>query len=528
MAAMAFAFPMALLRSRYRDGRVVYATAMAFLFMLPCSALSGLDGPVTVPLQEYMSVFDSPGVGHRKRVHVSEYYGRIAVGSPPQMFDVVFDTGSGNVVLPTVKCTEEVCVRHHRFQSKVSKTAVQLAYEDEEPLEPGQTDRDTTSITYGTGKLTGEYVRDNMCMGTTQGACASTDFLGVTTESRFPFIQLPFDGIFGLGLEGLSAGPNFNFVNRLIGSKSIKKPMFAFFLRNLKAEEDSEITFGGYREEKLMDGTINWLPVDKDEATDKGYWLVTMRDIVVNGTPLKICDDFSDSPKCQVAMDTGSSLTMGPPTQMQVLLDAIGLKDDCSNAASLPTLRFQMVGGGGKIFEMVLDASDYSEHDEDSCATGFQAMELPPNLGPMWVFGQTVLRKYYSVYDAQGWRVGVGQAKHASKQRWHPTPPPTPHPAAPKEKCEDDEVDLSKGLPNSLPGCKSFAQMGYCKRFPPLAHHYCRLSCAFCKPPAGTGAGTVLISKSQIKESDISVKGDGIIVSHQTRRVLGHRLDGEI
>lgn len=512
--------------------RFCYAliSSLAFLSIHPCLTLTAQDGAVTIPLQEYMSVFDSPGGRHRKKVHVSEYYGKIAVGSPPQFFDVVFDTGSGNVVLPTVKCDEDVCVRHHRFQSKASKTAVQLAYEDETPLEPGQTDRDTTSITYGTGKLTGEYVRDDMCMGTKQGACVNVDFLGVTTESRFPFIQLPFDGIFGLGLEGLSAGANFNFVNRLSSSKTIKNPMFAFFLRNLKAEEDSEVTFGGYRMEKIVDGKIHWLSVAKDEAKDKGYWLVTMRDIIVDGKPLKICDDFTDHPKCQVAMDTGSSLTMGPPSQMQVLMDAIGLKDDCTNAATLPTLRFQMDGAGGEVFEMVLEASDYAEHEDDSCATGFQPMELPPYLGPMWVFGQNFLRKYYSVYDPKSWQVGLGLAKHESKPRWHPTPPPTPHPSAPKEKCEDDDKDMHK---SSLPGCKSFKQMGYCTRFAPLASHYCRLACGLCKNPTDTTPSPAVKQHSANiallkKDPDVSIHGGGIVVSTQARRVLGHRLEDEI
>jgi len=511
--------------SRIKIGHVV-VFFLAFLCPSPCIVVSPSEGPVTITLQEYMSVFDAPGSHHHKRVHVSEYYGKIAVGSPPQLFDVVFDTGSGNVVLPTVKCTEDVCVRHRRFESKASKTAVQLAYEDETPLMAGQTDRDTTSITYGTGKLTGEYVRDDMCMGMGKGACASVDFLGVTTESRFPFIQLPFDGIFGLGLEGLSAGPNFNFVNRISSGKAFKNPMFAFFLRDLKADEDSEITFGGYREEMIADGKMHWLPVAKDEATDKGYWLVTMRDIIVDGTPLKICDDFSDNPKCQVAMDTGSSLTMGPPSQMQTLLEAIGLKEDCSNAHHLPTLRLQMEGVGGEIVEMVLEAKDYAEVAEDSCATGFQAMELPPYLGPMWVFGQTVLRKYYSVYDPKDWRVGIGLAKHSSKTRWDPTPPPTPHPSAPKEKCENDDEDMKK---SSLPGCISFAQMGYCKRFAPLAHHYCRLACGFCKPSfaRNQGASSVDAQEPDTKK-DISIKGGGIVVSQQDRRVLGHRLDGEI
>jgi hypothetical protein len=484
-----------------------------FVFAIFNQALS--TAPVTISLKEYISVFDSPSPRHRRRISVTEYYGEVGVGSPPQTFNVVFDTGSGNIVLPTVKCLEQVCMRHRRFQSSNSKSAVQLAYEDETPLEDGQTDRDTTSITYGTGKLTGEYIRDNVCMGnasTAEKVCATADFLGVTTESRFPFIQLPFDGIFGLGLEGLSAGPNFNFVNRLVSGSSLKEPMFAFFLRNLKAEEDSEISLGGYRQDKV-NGTIHWLPVPHDDAVDKGYWLVTMRDVIVNGKKLNLCNDPIDSSsKCMVAMDTGSSLTMGPPSEMAVLLDAIGLKDDCSNVKQLPTLKFQMEAEGGQVYDLELGPEDYAEHDDDSCATGFQPMALPPSIGPMWVFGQTILRKYYSVYDPKRWRVGVAVAVHTSKQRWDPTPPPTPHELEPKEVCADDE----KHMGSFMPGCKSFGQMGYCKRFPPLAHHYCRLSCGFCTPP-GQKAGA---PKSQ---GPVTVKGSGITVSSHLKTVLGHR-----
>ena len=61
-------------------------------------------GPVTLPLKEYLSEFGSSD--GRSQIHVSEYYGRILVGDPPQAFDVVFDTGSGNIVLPTAKCED--------------------------------------------------------------------------------------------------------------------------------------------------------------------------------------------------------------------------------------------------------------------------------------------------------------------------------------------------------------------------------------------------------------------------------------
>merc|ERR1719456_1177569 len=145
--------------------------------------------------------------------------------------------------------------------------------------------------------------------------CSAVDFLGVTQESRYPFIELPFDGIFGLGLGGLSAGPNFNFVGRLVGNSSISNPIFAVFLRHLQSDEDSEITFGGYRTEKLATGELTWLPMPKDEAEEKGYWLVTMRDAYVRGQPLGLCGADAPgpyTPRCKVAVDTGSSLMMGP------------------------------------------------------------------------------------------------------------------------------------------------------------------------------------------------------------------------
>jgi len=205
----------------------------------------------------------------------------------------------------------------------------------------------------------------------------------------------------------------------------------------------------------------------------------------VKGKALGLCDDFGDNPRCQVAMDTGSSLSMASPYQVSLLLQAIGMniKYDCSDFASLPTLRLVFDAENGGTYDMHLEPKDYLERSEEGCAPMFQPISLPPNLGRMWVIGQTLLRKYYSVYDAKRWRVGVARARHTTKKRAEPTPPPTPKPTKKVEVCEDDNVHMQEA-PFSLAGCSSFAQMGYCKRFPPLAQHYCRLSCKLCKPPA--------------------------------------------
>jgi len=490
------------------------------LVLVSLASLTSARDSFTLPLKEYVNVVEVPvdfkGERVARQIHVTEYYGKIAVGSPPQVFDVVFDTGSGNVVLPTIKCKEEACARHRRYRSETSKTSVQLAYEDDTPLDKGQTDRDTTSITYGTGKLTGEYIRDGICFGygvSNKQVCTATDFLGVIQESKFPFSELPFDGIFGLGLSGLSNGPNFNFISRLASNMSNIDPVVAVFLRKLDADEDSEITFGSWRKERLARGeAFRWLPIPKDEAEDKGFWLITMRDVYVNGVPLKLCaDPMEDNPRCQVAMDTGSSLSLASPWHVENLLGAIGLKEDCSNFKSLPTLRFEFDAEAGSTFSMLLTPADYLERSSEGCAPTFQSMSLPPNLGQMWVLGQSILRKYYTVYDAKRWRVGIGQAAHSTTMR---RPPTTPRPPPRQEKCEDDDKHMQQS-PFSLAGCKAFSQMGYCHRFLPLAHHYCRSSCGLCKATSGKTR-----NKPAVGAGGVVVRGSGMSVASTQRSRL--------
>uniref|UniRef100_A0A7R9ZVL9 Peptidase A1 domain-containing protein n=1 Tax=Pyrodinium bahamense TaxID=73915 RepID=A0A7R9ZVL9_9DINO len=389
-----------------------------------------------------------------------------------------------------------------------------MAQGDGTPLQPGD-NRDFTTITYGTGKLTGEYIRDGLCLG--DGAqkgsvqvCTTVDFLGVTQESRFPFSELPFDGILGLGLSGLSAGPTFNLVTRLKANGTVRDPVFAVFLRDREADEDSEITFGGYRPERLARGEegLSWLPVPRDEADQKGYWLVTMRDIFVRGEPLGLCGGAGERFRCQVAMDTGSSFTMGPPLQVAKLLRAIG-----SCEQPLPSLRLQFDAVAGGTFDMVLTGEDYAEASEGSCAFAIQAMELPPTLGPMWVLGQTALRRYYSVYDALRWRVGVGLAWHTAARR---APAPSVMLGHPGEACVDDDENM---VWKHLPGCSSFAGMGYCQRFAPLAHRYCRLSCELCTPTSTSGS-TALDGAMSEDDAGAHVQGDGFRVSREQRGVV--------
>ena len=52
------------------------------------------------------------------------YYGSVAVGTPPQSFQVLFDTGSSAFWLPSSKCKSKECDLHKKYYSNRSSSYV--------------------------------------------------------------------------------------------------------------------------------------------------------------------------------------------------------------------------------------------------------------------------------------------------------------------------------------------------------------------------------------------------------------------
>ncbi|KAI5330862.1 PREDICTED: aspartic [Prunus dulcis] len=229
----------------------------------------------------------------------AQYYGEIAIGTPPQTFTVIFDTGSANLWVPSSKCHFSVaCYFHANYKSGKSSTY--------------KKNGTSASIQYGTGAISGFYSNDNVQVGDI--VVENQDFIEATSEPGLTFLAAKFDGLLGLGFQEISVGNAVPVWYNMIEQGLIKEPLFSFWLnRNAQEEEGGEIVFGGV-DPNHFKGKHTYVPVTK-----KGYWQFDMGDVLIGGKPTGYC-----SGGCFAVADSGTSLLAGPTTVITMINQAIG------------------------------------------------------------------------------------------------------------------------------------------------------------------------------------------------------------
>ncbi|XP_023544281.1 aspartic proteinase-like [Cucurbita pepo subsp. pepo] len=229
----------------------------------------------------------------------AQYYGEIGIGTPPQKFTVIFDTGSSNLWVPSSKCVFSIaCFFHARYQSGRSSTY--------------RRNGTSAAIQYGTGAISGFFSYDNVQVGDV--VVRDQQFIETTSMSSMTFIAAKFDGILGLGFQEISTGDAVPVWYNMVNQKLVKEPVFSFWLnRNAKEEEGGEIVFGGV-DPKHFKGQHTYVPV-----TTKGYWQFNIGDILIGGEPTEYC-----ARGCSAIADSGTSLLAGPSTIVTLINRAIG------------------------------------------------------------------------------------------------------------------------------------------------------------------------------------------------------------
>ncbi|RDL31871.1 putative Vacuolar protease A [Venustampulla echinocandica] len=315
----------------------------------------------------------------------AQYFSEITIGTPPQTFKVVLDTGSSNLWVPSVECGSIACYLHTKYDSSASSTY--------------QKNGSSFEIRYGSGSLSGFVSQDVMSIGDLE--IKNQIFAEATEEPGLAFAFGRFDGILGLGFDTISVNkippPFYN----MLDQKLLDEPVFAFFLGDTNEGEESEVTFGGVNKDHYT-GKITEIPLRR-----KAYWEVDL-DAITFG------DSTAELDNTGVILDTGTSLIALPSTLAELLNKEIGAKKgyngqysiECDKRASLPDIAFTLSG-----YDFSITAFDYILEIQGSCISSFMGMDFPEPVGPLAILGDAFLRKWYSVYDHGKGTVGLAKSK---------------------------------------------------------------------------------------------------------------------
>lgn len=329
------------------------------------------EGGHDVPLTNYLN---------------AQYYTDITLGTPPQNFKVILDTGSSNLWVPSNECGSLACFLHSKYDHEASSSYKANGTE--------------FAIQYGTGSLEGYISQDTLSIGDL--TIPKQDFAEATSEPGLTFAFGKFDGILGLGYDTISVDKVVPPFYNAIQQDLLDEKRFAFYLGDTSkdTENGGEATFGGIDESKFK-GDITWLPVRR-----KAYWEVKFEGIGLG-------DEYAELESHGAAIDTGTSLITLPSGLAEMINAEIGAKKgwtgqytlDCNTRDNLPDLIFNFNG-----YNFTIGPYDYTLEVSGSCISAITPMDFPEPVGPLAIVGDAFLRKYYSIYDLGNNAVGLAKA----------------------------------------------------------------------------------------------------------------------
>lgn len=367
-------------------------------------------------------------------VAVGEYYARVKLGG--QEVHVQIDTGSATLAAPLKTCKS--CLegdRRYDIEASNSGKARKISCTDSicspdrcSPFSCGgcspskaccsKTEASMCGfhLNFGDGSgARGLLVEDIMSWG---GVQFPVVFGGINRDSP-DFERAQVDGILGMAYPSLACNP------------SCVKPAFESMAEHLSMRQlfqicitatSGRIVLGDY-DKSIMKSEPTWVPMSL--ADPPSYYTLRLHgDLEVNGTPVPF-------PKYKLGIaDSGTTLIVFTRDAFAILVQH--LQDNYCNVPGLcgplswfrpahctklveedrkkmPTLRFRLDG-----FDIVLGPEDYliqyTGKGNDYWCVGMMALDSLSG-GIDVIFGNTVMKKYVTIYDRENKRIGFGESK---------------------------------------------------------------------------------------------------------------------
>ncbi|KZT73103.1 aspartic peptidase A1 [Daedalea quercina L-15889] len=308
------------------------------------------------------------------------YVATVQIGTPPQDFKFLMDTGSADMWVGssdncTTEGTSQGCGNHTFLGTNTSSSFAQIGKQFQ--------------VTYGTGQVAGVTVSDNVNIA---GLALNNHTFGVANVESTDFSSdtVPFDGLMGLAQstlseEGVDTPPESLTSNGLIG-----QAIASFKISRLADQtNDGEVTFGGLDTSKFDQNSL----VTVDNVSQEGFWEAAMDAVTADGQDLGLQNRSA-------ILDIGTTLIVAPQTDADAVHAAIpGAQSDGQGGYTIPCTSNTSValGFGGSSFainplDLLFTPVDANNLTGD-CVSGISAGEIDG--ATTWLVGDVFLKNVY-------------------------------------------------------------------------------------------------------------------------------------
>lgn len=317
------------------------------------------------------------------------YIATIQIGTPPQNFNILMDSGSADFWVGSESCQSQqgTCGNHTFLGSKSSSSFVQS--------------NQNFNVTYGSGAVAGVLCQDNVNMA---GLQLNNHTFGVANEESVQFSAdtVPFDGLMGLAQSILSNEKVPTPVESLASNGLISSAISSFKISRLADQlNDGQVTFGGLDPTKFVASTLITIP----NVSKVGFWEGALNAITVNGQNTGMAGRTA-------ILDTGTTLIIAPPADTLAVMTMLGGKCDtqqctipCTSNASV-ALSFGNASFTIDPRDMLLLPVDVNDPAGD-CTAGIQ----PGTIGTdtEWLVGDVFLKNAYLSVDTTNNQISLAK-----------------------------------------------------------------------------------------------------------------------
>ncbi|GAA5879351.1 hypothetical protein JCM8547_008119 [Rhodosporidiobolus lusitaniae] len=313
-------------------------------------------------------------------------YGIVSIGTPPQDFPLLVDTGSADLWV----YAEGTGSNQAEWDASRSSTAVTT------PAVPWD-------IQYGKGEQTGYLNEDIVTIG---GYSVNNTVFAAADSLNSAFTSYPISGLIGFGFGAIAASGYAPWFERLINSGQLSEQYFGIYfvrasdvaeeqnLRSTGSIDGAELCVGCVDSTKY-EGEITWCPV-----TSEGFWAVESDGIALNGS-------IVEGTSFRAVIDSGTTLIQVPSvvaSRFYAQLPSSSISLDGSGTYTLPCntpISSLAVSFGGVQFEVPpKDLLRAVSRDGRTCMLTISAGANQDVDGEyIGIIGGVFLKNAYSIYS---------------------------------------------------------------------------------------------------------------------------------